>query len=543
MPETAVQASPGSLMLGRYRPVRPLGSGGSGSVWLVRDEKNVRDVALKMVRREGTLGPRAEREAAAAARLRHERCLRAYALARDSGHVYIAYEYVVGKTFREALRAKALSDADVVEAAAQVLDGLAHAHAHGVVHRDVKPANVLLAEGPEVSVKLLDFGLALMREEETLTAAGDIPGTLAYISPERLRGQQAGPAADVWSVGVLLWEGLAGRHPFWGGTLVETARAIQAGAPSLGETRPDLPKQLVALVNRMLATNPAKRPRASRLAGDLRRAYAARPASRPTSIHDRRGFGARNLRRVPPALAPALFAGWASHAMPFYPTAWPLLLASCVFAIAYLRPRAGLALALAVPVFPLGNHAFGLAVLYTFIALAWLAISWRDARSGLLCTAGPLLAPIGALGFLPLVVQPAKGSARRAVQAMAAVLVAGAATGSAHVGRLGIAETRSPLTSAGALWRVLLDHPAYPLQALAFGCAAALLPLARTRGPWAIAALGALVLALTLAPTRATQPLPIVLTTAAMCALLACEPWLRTWVSERLVPGTVAAEA
>src|SRR5207247_1715939 len=248
MAEAAAHASPGSLMLGRYRPVRPLGSGGSGSVWLVRDEKSGRDVALKMVRREGTLGPRAEREATAAARLRHERCLRAYALARDPGHVYIAYEYVVGRTLREALRAQALGDADVLEAAAQILDGLAHAHAQGVVHRDVKPANVLLAEAPGVSVKLLDFGLALMREEETLTAVGDIPGTLAYISPERLCGEQAGPPADVWSVGVLLWEALGGHHPFWNGNLLETARSIQAGAPSLRTVRPDPPQPAAPLV-------------------------------------------------------------------------------------------------------------------------------------------------------------------------------------------------------------------------------------------------------------------------------------------------------
>src|SRR5439155_10657738 len=198
--------------------------------------------------REGPAGPRAEREASAAARLRHERCLRAYAWARDPGHVYIAYEYVPGRTLREALREQSLSDADAIDAGAQILDGLAHAHAHGVVHRDVKPSNVLLADAPSVSVKLLDFGLALMREEETVTAVGDIPGTLAYISPERLCGEQAGPPADVWSVGVLLWEGLAGRHPFWGGTLVETARAIQAGAPSLADARPDLSKQIVALV-------------------------------------------------------------------------------------------------------------------------------------------------------------------------------------------------------------------------------------------------------------------------------------------------------
>src|ERR671935_1324971 len=129
----AAALSPGTLVLGRYRPLKPLGSGGAGSVWLARDEESGRDVALKIVSREGTLGPRAEREASAAAQLRHERCLRAYALARDSEHVYIAYEYVRGRTLRQAMRDGELDDAGLLEAAAQILEGLAEAHRRGIV--------------------------------------------------------------------------------------------------------------------------------------------------------------------------------------------------------------------------------------------------------------------------------------------------------------------------------------------------------------------------------------------------------------------------
>src|ERR687886_1420336 len=268
------------LVLGRYRPLRPLGSGGSGSVWLARDERNGLDVALKIVPREGKAGHRAEREAQVAARLRHERCLRAYACGSDTRHVYVAYEYAPGRTLRDAIRAGELRDRDTVEAGAQVLEGLAHAHGRGVVHRDVKPANVLLADGEEISVRLLDFGLAQTEDAETLTAAGDVPGTLAYIPPERLTGDVSGPAGDVWAVGVVLWEALAGVHPFWSSSVLDTARAIESGAPPLATARPDLPRPLLAAVDSALAPDPARRPSAARLADALRRVAEERERRR-----------------------------------------------------------------------------------------------------------------------------------------------------------------------------------------------------------------------------------------------------------------------
>src|SRR5215213_5120618 len=241
MDRAAAALSHSELVLGRYRPLRPLGSGSSGSVWHARDERTGLDIALKIVTREGRAGDRAEREADAASRLRHAHCQRIYDHACDGRHVYIAYEYVPGVTLREATRTGHLSDSESIEAAAQVLDALAHAHARGIVHRDV-----LLADGPRVSVRLLDFGLARFAQADTLTAVGDVPGTLAYIAPERLRGEAASPASDVWSVGVMLWESLAGRHPFWAASLVATSDKIIAGAPSLATARPDLPKPLVS---------------------------------------------------------------------------------------------------------------------------------------------------------------------------------------------------------------------------------------------------------------------------------------------------------
>src|SRR2546421_6807985 len=268
------------MVLDRSRPLRPLGSGGSGSVWLARDERTGLDVALKIVARDGKAGQRAEREAQVAARLGHERCLRAYACGSDARQVYVAYECAPGRTLRDAFRAGELRDRETVEAAAQVLEGLAHAPARGVVHRDVNPANVLRADGEEISVRLLDFGLAQTEDAETLTAAGDVPGTLAYIPPERLAGDVWGRAGDVWAVGVLLWEALAGVHPFWTSSPLETARAIENGAPPLAEARPDLPRSLTAAVDEALALDPARRPSAARLAHALREALEERARER-----------------------------------------------------------------------------------------------------------------------------------------------------------------------------------------------------------------------------------------------------------------------
>src|SRR2546421_904921 len=318
MSNAALALEGAGLVLNRYRPLRPLGSGGSGSVWLARDEQTGLDVALKILAREGKAAARAEREAAAAARLRHPSCLRAYAFARDPRHVYIAYEFVPGQTFREALRAGELNDATAIQACAQICDGLAHAHAAGILHRDVKPTNVLLADGDRVSVRLLDFGLARMAEAETLTAQGDVPGTLAYISPERLAGEEASEAADVWAVGVMLCESLAGRHPFWQASMLDTARAIEQGAPSLIELRPDLPKALIGVVDRALSGNPTRRPSALELA------TALRDAARPTHRVKRPARGGsiaypREATRLGSAVLAGGFAAWTASELPFYP--------------------------------------------------------------------------------------------------------------------------------------------------------------------------------------------------------------------------------
>jgi Protein kinase domain len=525
MAQAAPTVAEGGLVLDRYRPLRPLGSGGSGSVWLARDERTGLDVALKIVPREGKAGHRAEREAQVAARLRHERCLRAYACGSDTRHVYVAYEYAPGRTLRDALRAGELRDRDAVEAGAQVLEGLAHAHARGVVHRDIKPANVLLADGEEISVRLLDFGLAQTEDAETLTAAGDVPGTLAYIPPERLAGEVSGPAGDVWAVGVVLWEALAGVHPFWTSSPLETARAIECGAGPLAEARPDLPWSLTTAVDDALALDPERRPSAARLAHALREALEER--ARERQARRERLFRARPARLAPPALA-ALVAGWTAATLPFYPGGWWVGLALLAAALAALRARIGLAFALAVPILPLGNVSLGLALLWTGLAAAWLALTAGEARSGLLFAAGPLLAPVGALGLVPLLAARAvRSPARRFAHGIAAVLVAAAAAGIRGAGlpfarahaHVALAGRDSAFGVAGALLRVVTAHAGLGLAALVLGIAAAALPRLRSLGPWGIAGAGALLLLPALvAPAAAAAP--IVVTAWLTCAAL-----------------------
>jgi hypothetical protein len=538
-----------ALVLDRYRPLKPLGRGGSGSVWLAHDERTGLEVALKIVPREGKRAARAMREMEAASRLRHERCVRAYDFAGDDGHVYIAYEYVRGQTLRDAIRKGELDDVAAVEASAQVLEGLAHAHRRGIVHRDVKPSNVLLEDHPEVAVRVLDFGLAQFDDADTLTAVGDVPGTLAYISPERLGGADATTASDVWAVGVMLWEALAGNHPFWGVPLPEVAGAIAGGAPPLSTRRGDLPRRLLAAVESALHVDPARRPTASQLAAELREAFVAVPRSRSrtrTRPASRRRAAQAPCPRpaaapVPRAerLAPAALAGVATAVggslLPFWPT--PVLFGlSLVAGVAALRaPRLGLAIALAAPIFPLGNAAQAAAAVYAALAAGWLAVTWRDARAGLLFTLGPALAPLGLLPLLPLAVQPAHGAWRRGLHAGVGVLAAAAVAGLAGrplpltgdvVGDLGLAQSERVTDVVQAIQLVLRANPAVATTALALALVAVLLPRAVARGPWGIAGLGALQVALVLLWGPSVPALGIVLGTWLLCGALAARPYV-----------------
>lgn len=506
-------------------------------MWLAKDEVTGLDVALKIVPREGKAAARAEREALAAKRLRHERCVRAYDVGHDGGHVYIAYEYVPGRTVREALRTETLSHRDTVEIAAQVLDALAHAHRAGIVHRDVKPSNILLEHVDGIAVRLLDFGLAQFDGADTLTAVGDVPGTLAYIAPERLAGDEATAASDVWAVGVVLWEALAGQHPFWGMPLQEVARAIERGAPPLATERPDLPRRLLGAVDGALASDPDLRPRASALSAELRVALKQpqkreRPSPRSASHESKPQAipAAALLERAVPAALAAATAAVGVTLLPFWPVSLAVAIVVVAGAAAAFNPRLGLALALAAPIFPLGNQAESAAFLYTGFAAAWLVLFWRQARLGLLFVAGPILASFGALALVPLAVQPIRAPVRRAAQA--ALAVVSAALVAAIAGdRLpldgdlmespGMAPGDSVAELAVALWGSLAAHPLLPAAAVVAAAAAVVLPWARRRSRYGVAAVGGVLIAGTVATGVGIATIPLLLAVWAVAAVLA----------------------
>ena len=510
------------LVLGRYRPLSPIGSGGSGSVWLARDEKSGRELALKIVAREGKAGSRAEREAEAASRLRHPRCLRPLDFGYDDQHVYIAYEHVSGKTLRQALRDGEIDDRRAIEICAQVLEALEHAHSHGIIHRDVKPANILLANETEIDVRLVDFGLAQFAEAETLTELGDIPGTLAYISPERLAGGDSTEATDIWSVGVALWEALVGWHPFWAGSMLETARRIETGAPSLATMRPDLPRPLLAAVESALAQSPENRPSAGDLARVLRRVLTHGEEKR---VRPKQPL-ARKLRRPDPArvahaLACAAFVVWGTSLFPFYPAHTQVPLALLAGFISLSRPLRGSAFAFSLLLLPLGNYSLGLALAFALAATCWLAFNRHEPLTTQLPLLGPIAAALGALFLLPLVLLPIRGGLRRELPALGAFLLALIANGMGS-GRLPLTGGRAPLglgiegstkltSVCGALMRAVVDRPALLWLGLLLAVAAALLPLARRSRRWGgvVFGVGMIVAALLPFPSVAAAPVII----------------------------------
>ncbi len=254
---------PGLILGGRYRLEAPLARGGMAQVWSGEDVLLARRVAVKTLLPELAVREdiriRFRREAVAAARLAHPGVVATYDTGEDGGIAYIVMELVDGVDLRALLDERGpLPLDDALRIARAVAGALAHAHRHGIVHRDVKPANVLM--GRAGSVKMSDFGIAKTGDVSDLTGVGTVMGTARYLAPEQVRGEPTDARADVYALGLLVHEMLTGRLPFRGDTEAATALARLSVAPvPLDEDAPYVPAGVAAFVARCLALRPAER--------------------------------------------------------------------------------------------------------------------------------------------------------------------------------------------------------------------------------------------------------------------------------------------
>ncbi len=291
--QTLVVPGADTLVLGRYRLHERLGAGGFGVVWSAYDEQLHREVAVKRIwlhgegrsRREERTGrdrreprsagesstscasyppaERATREAQATARLSHPAIVALYEAQAEGEAFYLISELVQGDTLGAVLAEGDLCDEEVVAIGVALAGALEHAHARGVIHRDVKPHNILVPHDPLQhavgAAKLTDFGGALLAGEDVLTRTGDVLGTLAYMAPEQSEGREATAQTDLYSLALVLYEALSGVNPVRGANPADTARRIGSSLPPLRRYRRDLPPDLTAALDIALAPNPHQR--------------------------------------------------------------------------------------------------------------------------------------------------------------------------------------------------------------------------------------------------------------------------------------------
>lgn len=345
-------------VLDRYLLLERLGSGGFGEVWRAEDTLLRREVAVKQIpcgEAEG-VAARAAREAHAAARLSHPAIVALYEAVEQDGSFYLTSELVQGATLAKLISQDALCDQEIFEIGLALCDALIHAHGRGVIHRDVKPQNILVPDEPLDSAgvaKLTDFGGARLAGEDVLTRTGDVLGTLAYMAPEQSEGHEAGPEADLYALALVLYEALCGENPVRAGTPAATARRIGTDLPSLRRSRGDLPPQLTAAIDRALQPRPEDRGALRELADALRVALCRSPQTQRVPANQTlaaapRRTGSRLRAPRPPRIA------WLTAVIAVLAWQWAL-------------GRPGLALLLAAGALPL------LLAIPTQGSLAWLS--------------------------------------------------------------------------------------------------------------------------------------------------------------------------
>src|SRR6476661_4863475 len=268
------------ILSGRYETSERLGSGGMSNVYKATDRILERTVAVKILAEhlsdDERFVARFRREALAVAKLIHPNIVQVYDTGVDEGRHYIVMEYVEGRSGAQILQRQGPVGPEIAaEIGVQACAGLDYAHRRGIIHRDVKPGNLMIYGGPvgvgETTVKLTDFGIARALEQTRITQVGSVVGTAAYLAPEQVRGEEATPATDVYALGVVIYQFLTGRLPYEGSTLAELAVRQQNERPLPPSTYNDeVPEALGAAVLRALEGDPNRRyASASELAGGL----------------------------------------------------------------------------------------------------------------------------------------------------------------------------------------------------------------------------------------------------------------------------------
>ncbi len=475
--------------MGRFTVGERLGGGGHGTVHRAWDERLCRWVAVKAV--TGAAADRVLREAHAAARLNHPGIVTLYELGSHNGVAYLVSELVAGGDLRRLAGAAALSDREVAGIGAELCAALEHAHAAGVIHRDVKPDNVLLrpgggrfGRGSRGRAVLADFGIASLDDSGSLTATGQVVGTLAYMSPEQAAGARPGAPSDAYSLALTLYELWTGFNPVQRTTPAATARAIGEPVEPLCEVRPDLPAELGDAVDACLEHDPDERPALARLRETLLAARA-------------------DLRTDRPVPAPLEHEG--------------------TTALAAELPRRPLAVLLAAAAIALPATIAGLpgVALVGAVLLAPAAILFERPARWLQPAAAPLLGLLGAApAFLPFAARAETVLERAALAALAWAWTAIAATivgrgpgGGAPGGWAGSAQV-----ALGDVVGALLDPRAIALGLIAVGAAVllgALLDFARPAG----AAIGGLIWSGCVAAAAATASASLLLAPALIAAV------------------------
>ena len=282
----------GGTLAGRYELGDRLGSGGMSNVYKAKDLVLERTVAVKVLAEhlsdDERFVERFRREALAVAKLIHPNIVQVYDTGVDEGRHFIVMEYVEGRSGAQVLQRQGpVGPETAAEAGAQACAGLDYAHRRGIIHRDVKPGNLMIVGGPvgggEMTVKLTDFGIARAVAQTRITQVGSVVGTAAYLSPEQVRGEEATPATDVYALGVVLYQFLTGRLPYEGSTLAELAVRQQNERPLPPSTyNADVPETLGAAVLRALEGDPSRRyASADELAGGLQRGLQGEDVTLP----------------------------------------------------------------------------------------------------------------------------------------------------------------------------------------------------------------------------------------------------------------------